>query len=165
MQKSEAMQPPLILLILNLLMSSNSLAVGENCLSLLPGTSMNQGNAFIKSLPFSMNRAPDSELYSAAFDLNEDGNPEYFYYLEDRWFCGNQTGCTINIYEYKNGRFRELFEGGIYSSNQFNPRAVESTKYICIVANQRFGWHDIVLQRKRVFRYNGDKYIYTKGDE
>ena len=140
-----------------------SFAVDNYCLSFLLSKSMNHENEFIESLPFSKNRSPDSRIYSAKFDLNNDGNPEYFYYLEDRWFCGVSTGCTINVYEYKNGRFRELFNHGIPTFNRFDPRKVESNRYVCISPSETLGWSDIVLQQSRVLKYNGQK--YTKGDK
>jgi len=103
------------------------------------------------------------DIFSAGYDLNDDGKDEYFYYFESAWVCGMQMGCPINVYEYDNGKFRELFKYGIITNNYFDPRKEEDSNYLCIDKEKDSGWKRI--HRKKLpstFFYNGKEYVGRK---
>lgn len=156
MRELNAMLTCLVVLVLVIPLAAGAEPV--NCLTFKIEKSKNRVKEFRKSIHHQLH----SEIYSASFDLNSDGEPEYFFYVEDIWFCGmGEAGCPINVYEYVNGRFRELFEYGIYTSNQFDPTKLESGRYVCISSDKTLDWYDVLIMG-RTYRYNGKQYIYDK---
>ena len=102
------------------------------------------------------------DIFSASYDLNDDGKDEYFYYFESAPYCGMQLGCPINVYEYNDGRFRELFDYkiGIITNNYFDPLKEEDSDYLCIDSEKDFGWKKI-NQKKLPFTYFYNGTYYT----
>ena len=98
------------------------------------------------------------DIFSARYDLNDDGKDEYFYYFESMRYCGMQLGCPINLYEYNDGKFNELFKHGIITNNYFDPYT-ENSDYICIDKEKDFGWKRIYKKMlPSIFYYNGTEY-------
>jgi len=99
------------------------------------------------------------DIFSAGYDLNDDGKDEYFYYFESMQYCGMQLGCPINLYEYDDGKFRELIKYGIITNNYFDPHNEDSSEYICFDKEKDFGWKRIYKSiLPSIFFYNGTEY-------
>ena len=103
------------------------------------------------------------DIFSASYDLDDDGKDEYFYYFESARYCGMQMGCPIYVYEYNDGKFRELFKYGVITNNYFDPRKEEDSNYLCIDKEKDSGWKRIHKKKlPATFFYNGTEYIGRK---
>lgn len=131
----------------------------EKCIDFKYGLEFNKSREFINisGLVFG-DDIEDIDIYSAAYDLNADGYPEYFYYIDNHNFCGNQTGCYIDVYEYKN-TFRKLIPQGWPTFSKFNPEKNIQSKYLCIEDNLVNGWRSLRFKKENiVLTYNGNSY-------
>jgi hypothetical protein len=111
-----------------------------------------------------------STVYSASFDLDDDGAPEYFYFLDEPGApsCGTislQIGCPVEIYRYSNKRkFINISGDPIYPSLDFNP--VKQRDYLCVSSYKLNGWYSLIKNNELVhkgsgvgvFKYDGTVY-------
>ena len=150
-------------LLICILCANTTLGNEYSCLAFSEGIALNNGKEFIKANPF-LHIDASTKLYSTKFDLNKDGNPEYFYFIEDIAFCGQQTGSVINAYEFKDGKFRDLFKYGILTSGEFNPKSKSHSNDVCVLEDKSSGWHNILILGSKVAKYNGKEYIFMKSN-
>ena len=131
---------------------------GANCIVFSAGEEINNGKEFVSRFRLE-NDVKNIELYTAAYDLNKDGYPEYFYHIESPKFCGMRTGCDIGVYEYRGNRFRELIKYGLTTFNKFDPTKKEHVNYICVGDAVDNGWLQLIIQEKQVYSYDGTYYV------
>ncbi len=98
------------------------------------------------------------KLYVAVYDLNEDGAPEIFTHIEGGSFCGNQTGCQLDIYKYNNKKLVSITRSGFPTFFEFKADNNLNQKYICVSPNLNDGWHNIVLKGKNEKSFDGKYY-------
>jgi hypothetical protein len=138
----------------------------RHCLSFQEGKGINHIDEFMIFIKMSPHdKKWTYGIFSAKYDLNDDGNDEYFYYIESMPFCGT-IGCSIHVYEYKNGVFRKLSEYGIMTNNFFDPRKKEDWDYLCVGSETDSGWKRLHQKKlSSTFFYNGQKYIGLKSSK
>lgn len=136
-------------------------AHGASCISFSAGRTLNKGEAFLSHYRLE-DKVDDIELYSASYDLNKDGIPEYFYYLESPRLCGMKTGCDIGVYEYGDGDFRELIKYGLSTYGGFDPGQKDHVNYVCVGDDENNGWVQLNIQGERTFVYDGEHYVPEK---
>lgn len=135
--------------------------VKNECLVFVVDRSKNHGERFLKRFGLSGKKYGKIKLYSASYDLNGDGDYEYFYYVETLKFCGMKTGCYINLYEHNDNVFRELIKYGLPTFNKFDP---ENNHYICVGDEENNKWKNLVVNGVKNYIYNDKYYSYSKGD-
>jgi len=113
-----------------------------------------------------------SLIYSASFDLNDDGKPEYFYWLNDPGsaYCGTislQIGCPLNIMRYRNKGNFTYIDYAIAPGLDFNPE--KHRNYFCVSPHRTNGWHDLIEDRwwkaihhKNTYQYDGTNYRFIQ---
>lgn len=152
----------IIIIFLALIMFNGVAFSDVHCLNFQKGIKNNKGDKFLNFFSISIDYLGKTPLYSAAFDLNDDGQDEYFYYVEIPTFCGIQTGCSINLFEYIDGDFKPLFEFGFNTFEQFDPENSNDYNYFCVKNSVTHGWHDLVIRGRGTYSYDGTFYIYKK---
>ncbi|MEY8216492.1 MAG: hypothetical protein RPR97_18660 [Colwellia sp.] len=136
-------------------------AVGKVCLEFYEGVGNNHVAEFLIKKGVSEKQIKFGRSYSSSYDLNGDGHPEFFYFLEIPILCGRQTGCYLSAYEYKDGDFRELIKYGMPTQSNFNPRNENHKNYICILEGSEGSegdWKQLRVKEKYNMSYNGKYY-------
>ncbi|OED40280.1 hypothetical protein ACH42_17380 [Endozoicomonas sp. (ex Bugula neritina AB1)] len=146
-------------LFLFMMFASCSMANEEVCLEFSEGTEKNNVKSFLKSIKRDGRKNRRSKFYSSSYDLNGDGFNEYFYYFQTHWSCGSM-GCNLMAYESKDGKFRRLFKGGLYPTNNFKPNLNEHEKYICILPTKDDSWQRIKVNNQFEMKY-ADRFYKT----
>lgn len=104
----------------------------------------------------------DVPIFIAVVDLNDDGVGEIFAYIDFYYYCGQQTGCPLNIYKIKNGKLMSLlepqFRDGFPMFIEINGTGKQNM--IGILPSKTMGWHDIALKGGTVWKCNGKDYGY-----
>lgn len=98
------------------------------------------------------------KVYLSKSDLNNDGDHEIFSYIDGVGFCGNQTGCYIEIYRYKNNKLIKLTKHGLPTFFPFNIKENLNNQYICISENTENKWHNIIMEGKFEMSFDGKFY-------
>lgn len=131
----------------------------EKCLEFKYGLEVNKAREFLLQTDLVFGDAVDEiDIYSASYDLNADGKPEFFYFIDNYRFCGVQTGCHIEIYEYGSKGFRSLKRYGWATFNKFDPEKNMQSKYLCIANDSTNGWRNLIFGNDNVFIYDGMHY-------
>ena len=142
------------IVILSLLLSSCVSADDEKkCLTFSEGRGKNHVEDMLVSIKRNKENDESSKYFSSSYDLNGDGNNELFYFFETYWSCGSSMGCNLTVYEYIDGQFVELIEGGLYPRNAFNPRGDGHKNYICISKDKDSGWSRLEINDQFEMRY------------
>lgn len=101
-----------------------------------------------------------STVYSANFDLNDDGKLEYFYYLDDpgALSCGTislQIGCPIKIYQQtRKKKLIDISGDAMYPGRDFNP--IKHHGYLCLGSDKSGGWYNLITKNYLVHQGDGE---------
>lgn len=136
----------------------SSLAHAEQCLTFSEGLEQNRVREFLASRKISEKHLKWGSFYSSSYDLNDDDNPEYFYFFEILYFCGTQMGCNLRVYEYKDGTFRDLIRHGLYPGSKFDPRKDDHKKYLCVLEKEDATWKRLKVDGRLEKSYDGTFY-------
>ncbi|HCU64765.1 MAG TPA: hypothetical protein DF774_03290 [Rheinheimera sp.] len=92
-------------------------------------------------------------LYSVAHDLNEDGQPEYFYLLQSFDFCGMKNWCSIKFYAEKESEFVRLKKNGmiVHDLSKIN-------NVVCFAESRTAGWKDLIINGRLTIKYTNGFY-------
>ena len=141
----------------------------EQCLIFVQGEDKNKVSKHIYKFNRDKKYWSYANFYSSSYDLNDDGEKEFFYYSEHHVFCGNKppsgTGCPLRIYEYKENKFRKLVKPSLFPRNAFNPEDESHKTYICILKNKTNGWYDLKIDNRLTMKYDGNKYKNIKAED
>jgi hypothetical protein len=103
-----------------------------------------------------------SNLYIAVADLNGDGIPEIFAYMDILGYFGN-LGCVTNVYRIKGRGLAYLFtEFGF--NLWLGDGNVKDQKVIGILPSTANGWHDIVIvmdDQETVWKWDAKTKLYA----
>ena len=101
-------------------------------------------------------------IFIALADLNDDGVKEIFSYINISNYCGQQTGCPLNIYRIKSGKLISLFRPEFIRGFPMFLEIDNAGKQqgIGILPSKTMGWRDIALKGGTVWKWNGKDYGY-----
>lgn len=105
-------------------------------------------------------KAKHGRIYIALADLNNDGAREIFAYIDISYYCGQQIGCPLNIYEVKHGELISLLRPEFIDGF---PMFIEIDKTgkqysIGILPTKTEGRQDIILIGGTIWKWNGNYY-------
>lgn len=141
--------------------SCTSYTEEPDCLTFVEGTQHNRLSEYIgKRKDIDKNTVKFGHFYSAKYDLNGDGKPEYFYYIDTPTFCGTGTGCYISVFEYQNNNFRSLFKRNIPTFFKFQPKLESHKNYICISNEKTRGWKGLKVGSRPEYLYDEAQQFY-----
>ncbi|MCG6536038.1 MAG: hypothetical protein L7F78_15400, partial [Syntrophales bacterium LBB04] len=88
------------------------------------------------------------KIYISLADLNDDGIKEIISYIHIFNYCGQETGCPLNIYRIVTGRLISLLRRDHSMFNHGFPMFIEINKMgkqnvISILSSTTMGWHDV----------------------
>ena len=105
-------------------------------------------------------RLKTGRIYITLADLNDDGIKEIISYIDIFDYCGQQTGCPLNIYRTANGKLESLlrpeFEHGFPMFIEIDKKG--NQKVIGILSNTTMGWHDVLIKGETVWKWYGKYY-------
>jgi hypothetical protein len=123
---------------------NDSKAAKSHCLTFSKNQSVNRVLQFKKIYHIDA----QSIIYSSSFDLNNDGVPEYLYFLNEPGavHCGTmslQLGCPLEILQYTpKNRFVYLDNGTEFPGLDFKPDK-HFAGYLCVKPNEESGGYDL----------------------
>jgi hypothetical protein len=105
-------------------------------------------------------RLKTGRIYIALVDLNDDGTKEIISYIESAYYCGQETGCPLNIYRIVNGKLIPLL---MSSFKDGFPMVIDIDKtgkqnVIGIIKSRTMGWNDILIDGDTVWKWHGKFY-------
>jgi hypothetical protein len=107
-------------------------------------------------------RFKTGRIYIALADLNvnDDGIKEIISYIDILDYCGQETGCPLNIYRIVDGKLTSLL---MPRFNDGFPMFIEIDKtgkqnVIGILSNTTMGWHDILIGGETAWKWHGKYY-------
>jgi hypothetical protein len=103
------------------------------------------------------------KIYLALVDLNDDGIKEIVSYLDIFNYCGQETGCPLNIYIIANGKLTSLLMHDHPIFNHGFPMFIEIDKtgkqsVIGILSSTTMGWKDILIKGETIWKWHGNYY-------
>lgn len=100
------------------------------------------------------------QIYIALADLNDDGTKEIISYIHIFNYCGQETGCPLNIYRIVNGKLisllRHEFKNGFPMFIEIDKTGKQNA--IGILSSTTMGWHDILIKGETVWKWHGSYY-------
>jgi hypothetical protein len=121
-------------------------------------------NLLIKQMHIRKSKLKTGKLYIALEDLNDDGVNEVFVYIDSYYYCGNETGCPLNIYKVENKQLKSVLTPlfiNIGFPMFININKNGEQKEIGIVSNKTEGWHDILIRGNTIWKWNDSYYKYS----
>jgi len=108
-------------------------------------------------------RLKTGKIYIALADLNGDGVKEIISYIDIFYYCGQETGCPLNIYRTVNDKLIPLLMRDHPIFNRGFPMFIEIDEagrqnVIAILSSTTMGWHDILIKGETVWKWYGKYY-------
>ncbi len=97
------------------------------------------------------------KIYIALKDLDNDGVDEVFEYIDGGGFCGNQSGCYINVLNVNGGK---LSKYGFPTNWKFNPES--DFNYMCVTADRHNGYLGLLKSSEWLYEFDGNAYRFSK---
>lgn len=102
------------------------------------------------------------KIYIALVDLNNDGTKEIISYIHVFEYCGQETGCPLNIYRIINGKLisllKPIFNDGFPMFIEIDKTGKQNV--IGVLSNTNMGWHDLLINGETVWKWHGKYYGY-----
>lgn len=149
----------IIFIFLNIAILPSAYANSKHCLRFEEGLNKNRMMEYIDSIGAENLITKSGRFYSSAYDLNSDGNPEYFYYIDSGVFCGSGKICYISIYENTNKKLNSL--GKVHLFRYSKPEIEIVNERLCVVEDAEKTWKSIEMDGN-IFHYHGGKYKTLK---
>ncbi len=116
----------------------------------------------IRELIIKRERIPENvinnyKIYIALTDLNDDGVNEVFEYIEGGGFCGNQSGCYINVVDIDG---RKLSKYGFPTNWKFNPEG--DFNYMCVTKGKSNGYLGLLKSNEWLYEFDGSAYRFSR---
>jgi len=100
-----------------------------------------------------------TSIFVSNYDLNGDGISEYFSYIDSFGYCGNKTGCYINVYRYEDGKLIRITRRGIPTLFKFLPNLNDKECFVHVLSEKNNGWDQISIGG-RILHFDGNEYKY-----
>jgi hypothetical protein len=105
-------------------------------------------------------RFKTGRIYIALVDLNDDATKEIISYIDILDYCGQETGCPLNIYRIVNGKLTSLlmprFKDGFPMFIEIDKKGKQNV--IGILSKTTMGWHDILVDGETAWKWHGKYY-------